>query len=834
MKNVRLSAFRISAPQLVYKALKNGQSRSYLIPTFVEMSFNRQDNGLLLDPNFFAGMDHKAVRIHLNYFLKAAFTSQGIERLFLEVFCQWMGLGIVPLDLAQQIVELVSKSSKKRSIAVMLVISIIRAIFKRAEYRSLRQMTVRLLFLETDHTYISPRPFSIGILGGVNDLFNEPEFLSAIQEEKPPNSNSSDIHALVNTETVRLNRVTREALDLCDGIENVFQTYTAALAQLGSFEMSLNRKILLLNSIFRSLKRLNSTDGDSDQFGLEHIDLLLDNFVRTAIYLVVHIYSDFMAPCLMLDLEAESIETFMESIIRFVRESNVQGLLVFHLFTIIKERPESRAAILEIVPRFINWRRFLLISDTFRFIFNFNNPEIFEKFMFDVINGAFRFEDLSENDAIDLSRDDKQIQMVHECFFSTMASLIIEYNLPVKYIIFALDNMVFDSDRIEVISNHLVQFLRAAIRNRQIDRLSSVFRITSKSYGDIHDNTIYNSQKDVVTRVLEFLRKRPDFLSMALVNSPNSEPYKFILELEIVAIGFPAYQLPQIQLIRSMFSFPSSSGIENLKLIGRSVQLPNHTIRGLATWLISSFSRNLAPQTIQIALIVLNLCPETFTMESFLDSSFSHSWYDISKVLINWIVKLCTDFRTQFTISIDEPGVQKFLNILQWRLEYDEKEELVSYALNAFLTSLCDAKDRVKYHVIHLFTKEYYRPLIGQVRKLDFLYNSMCSHFRRWTIGNSSFAMEVEKLIFPFISEEPITADEDLVVSTRSSFLLKLAELQTRIKENQLGELNVLFSSLSDCVSELRFIRQVDLILKFISILAELAASVYPQIPRRY
>ena len=823
MKHVNLRSLRISAPQLVYKAFKNGESRSRLIPTFAEMSFNVQDYGILMDPNFFSGIDQKIVKDHLETLFNDGFSSQGIKRLFLQVFSYWMSQGIVPLDLAQKIVQSVSKSNKERSISVNLLTSLIRAVFNRVEYKSLRQMTVCLLFVETDHIYIFPRPFSMGILGGVREFFNEPEFISAIESGSV---NSLDIHALVETETARINRVTREALDLSDGIQNVIQTYTVALAKLGSFEITLDRKIVLLNSIFRSLKLLNSADGESHRLSLDHIDHLIDNFVRTAINLVVQIHSDRTAPRFMLNLDAESIETYMEAIIGYVRESDVQVLLVFHLFSVIKERPESHATILEIIPRFINWRRFLLISDTFNFIFNFSNPKLFDKFMFDIINGAFRFEDFNENDAIDLSRGEKQILMVHEFFFATMATLISEYNLPVKYIILALDKMILNFSQIEIISNSLVRFLHAAIRNRQIDQSSPVFRITSKSYGHLHGNGIQYSQNDIVKRVIEFLGKRPDFLTLAIVNSPDSESFEFMKALENIAKD--SLQLAPIKLIHSIFSFPSVSGIENLKLIRASVPLPVHTIRELAEHLLFVFSKNSALETVHNALIVLNLFPQTFIMISFLDSSFSHSWYNISKGLINLIAKLCTTFRQQFAISIDESGVAKFLNILQWHLEYDEKEELVSSALNAFLASLCDSEEKVKSQFVRLLTDEYFRPLTGQILKLKLFYSSTCSHFRRWTCRNSSLAMEVEKLISSFISDKPVTADE-----IDATFHLQLTGLQDIIKTNQISgrDFLVAIASISDYFFKFRSTREIDLTLKFISMLVELARSIYPQIP---
>lgn len=830
MAHFDMATFKVFAPQIIFKALKNTQMRTALLPTLFRISFDQPGHGILLDPETFSGISPQVIKTHLNIILMETFSPHRIDLLRLESICFWIAQGgIVPVEVVKDLLEKIEKSTHK-PIIIKLAVALIRAVFKFPEYGSLRQLAVRVLFIEVDHTYIFPRPLAMGTIGGVADLFNKPEFLEAVREHV--GQNTLDILAMTKTELKRVNRVTADTLNLSDGIENVLQTYVLALRQLASFEMTLNRKIVLLDSINRSLGRLISSEGHNDTLGIEPADNNLDYFVRTAIYLAIQIYSDFSGPTLMSYLDEETLVILLTAITLFVRDSNVQSLLVFHMFAAIRERTESREAILKLVPQFINWRRFLLLPDTFRYIFGFiESPESFDTFISVVIDFAFCFDDFHTSEAVDFSRDERQAAMLHDGFFFTMSHLVTEYNLPAKFILKILTFMNSSPNRIEVISSHLVAFLYAILQPRPVDPLSRNFRITANCYGSAQsaqgvDN---KSQKEIISGVLKFLENRPDFLGLSLVHQSDSQVFQFIYKLEKVAKFYPNFQSAPIKLIYAIFNFsPASSLSDILQLIER-VPLPQHSLRSLAMWLILSFSSVTSEASaVPVASMALSLVPKSFeSREAFLDMTISQSWFEISSALIDWIRNVSSAEPRIFARHLDENSVERFLTVLLWKLEFDGREERVFGALFAFMNSLAFTTEPVKYRAIHLFGQEIYRPLMTEIRKLNSSFEPFCSILRKCTNLNGNLAKAVEKLTWKFL-DGPITVNEETVMATRTKFIEHLQKVETVVVSDT-AELPGLLAFLCEHVEQLRLMHEIDLILKFIEVLGGLARKFYSQ-----
>ena len=803
MNAFKLKTYRISVPQLIYKAYKDPKTRSGLLLPFIHASFDQNDFGLVHDPEIFTNLTDSAASAHIDALFRQTFTAEGIDRIRLEAFCFWINLGLIPLNIVKDIVKRID-----RPINIKLSISLLRSIYKQEIYRPIRKLAAQNLFANVDHTYIVPRPFAMGIVAAVSDLVAEPEFFAAL---KQPTKYSEDIRAIFKSEHERRLGFNFDALNLSDGIENVIEIYSQALCDLSTFSLSLARKHVLLKSIFSNLTRLTSSDGEADLIGETFTITLLDHFVRIAVYLTVQIHSDYVAPVYINDINEEFIELCFLAIVQYVRDSNVQGLLVYHVLTVIKNRAETRAAVFDLLPRFINWRRFLLIPDSFRFIFNFNAmPERFDTFMTETIEAAFRFKDLHPTDAIDTSRDTNQILMVHESFFATMAVLIKDYNLPGKYTVQALKLMNENYDVIEIISTILVQFLRIAIKDHQILKDSKVSQLTAMTYGPVQD-----CRKEIIQLVLEFLEKRPDWLSIALVNDKGEESFQLMLELEVIAKNYQIFNNSNpIKLIRSIFNWPNS-GIESLKLLPR-VYLPKHTIRSIVSWICNS-----SEPFVSLALIVLDLIPSTFTIETFTDSKVSQSWSSISVSVFDWISKLISERAKQFGQNFDEKLIEKYFNLLLWSLKFDGKEEDVSKALNLFFESLSFAtNDEVKYRAIRSLNSNYFRPLFLQLTLNFKNLHLISSSLRKLSENNAQLSKEVENLI-PLLFKRHVPVEEDEILSERTAFLTNLKKFEEAENNEQVELFEILFRQIS------RLRKEHDLTTKFIEKLGILMKKFY-------
>ena len=90
----------------------------------------------------------------------------------------------------------------------------------------------------------------------------------------------------------------------------------------------------------------------------------------------------------------------------------------------------------ECLPKFMNWRRFLVDIDNIRRVLKRElHPEKFDKFLNEIVDAAFRFEEGS--DAKDLARHPSQLKFIHEKFFAVMSELIRDFvyqsNSRLKY-----------------------------------------------------------------------------------------------------------------------------------------------------------------------------------------------------------------------------------------------------------------------------------------------------------------------------------------------------------------------------------------------------------------
>lgn len=824
MRHYKLKCYRISVAQSIYKAYKDPRLRAELFPSLIHYCFDQSNHGLVYDPKIFDGMSESTVDLLLKSFLNQTFYDTGVDKARIESFCYWMNMGLVSLSLAKHVVERVSEQ-RERSIGLKLSIVIIRAVFHQEKYATIRTLTVELLFLNAAHSAIYSPFFMTRIIRGIADLFEKPEFVLALAK---PSKHSEDLHYILLSENQRRTRINSESLDLSDGIENVIENYNHALLEISSFSLSLERKTILLRSIYLNLSRISLSYGENDLISEPFALNLLDQFVRISISLAIQIQTDLVPPVQINELESRTLEIYFAAIIQFVRDSNIQALLTFDILSAIKDRPESRRPILEIIPRYMNWRRFLLIPDSFKLIFNFGGPtDVFDKFMTEIINAAFRFEDLFPTDAEDDSRPADQTLLVDESFFSSMTCLIKDFNLPAKYTLQALRLMSKYYDTIQIFSSNLFEFLRAAIEIRQISPSSSCYRITSKSYGL---GCVYDSQKEVVKLILEFLEKRPDFLCVALVSERESEPFQFMLEIEYLAKNLFSFISIPMAVIRSIFNWPDL-GFDSLELIPR-INLPKSAIRSLVAWLSSSTSTS-QETFLPIAFIMLDLIPSTFTIESFTDLNVSQSWYQIASSIVEWFTKVVANFPQQFGQGIEENLIEKYFNILLWSLEFDEKEEIVSNSLSIFLDSLAFSSVQARYRAIHLFSSSYFRPLLRALASSEQALLTLSSNFRKLSEGNLELAKEVEKLI-PFLFEIKIELSEgddgdSAVLYERTQFLSNLKALDSIEEFQSLREILIIICRQ---ISRLRLMgNEHDLTLKFIEKLHKLALKFYFQVP---
>lgn len=818
----KFRSFRICAPQLIYNSIKSVLIREALFARLVSQTFDLLDHSFLLDRRIFNGFSQVTRSALLAPFMRDTFLAKGIDRMKLEALCYWMSRGLVPLEQAQVILQNTS-AERERPTVLKLGVALLRAILKRPEYISLRQAAVNGLFFGSDHTLIAPKPAILGMVSSVTDLFTDPEFLAAFGN--PPSTEyASNILAMIQSEVNRMERVSSTGpLHLSEGIDNVLETYNNVLVKIHSFELPLHEKVFVFKSITSNLSRLITENMQIDYIDEEFAITRIDYFVRVSIYLAIQIFIDPTGPAFALEIERETVELFLNCLVQYVCDSNVQGLLVHYLFDAVKNRPDAGGLILDLLPKYLNVRRFIILIDNFRIIFNLNGPvQRFDKFMTECIEAAFRFEDLTTTDAVDLSRDPSQSMKVHSSFFMVMASLIQQYNLPVGYTLSALKLMNENPEAIEVISPYLVQFLHAAIKIHRIDPDSVCYRITKRSYGD---DVVYHDQPAVIREVLSFLSKRPEFVEVAINNGLDSEPHQLMLELKRIASEHELYRHPAIQMIQTFFEFPALP-IESFKSL-HSIELPDNTIRNLASWFSSS--KNTSNESvILIAFLAVNLAPSSFVLESFTDNHLScNSWLHISVTMIEWISKLSTEFPRKFGLGINQMTLHKFLNMLLWNLEYDGTEEFVSEAFLNVLNALAFSNDSIKFGLIKLLGNPQLRPLT-RILRLDYATNiQMCSIFRLWTsVPGNNLEREVESLIWALL-EDGISFPEEEIISKRKGILLELKKLDAcetfEDAKYHIGEMML-------NVPILRSMHEVDLVLSFIKKLAAATRRFYGQV----
>lgn len=801
---------RFSAPQIIYKCFKDPGTRSQLIPDLFGLSFDRIDFAFLHDPTLFEGMAENVAEEHMKTFLQAAFISNGAR---LEVFCFWMSRGLVPLEIAQDLIQKIGHVNGV-PVAMKHSISLLRVIFRNEKYRPIRTIATKTFFMKVDHTAYAPRPLMLGIVGGVADLAGEQEFIAAIDTSSP---NYLDTFAILQNELARKERVRSNSLYLADGIENVTETYILHLTQLATFDMALVTKVRVFDSIFDNLTRITS----SQHYNLDCIftEVLLDDFVRVSVHLAAQIYFDFTAPMYSFELDSHSFEILFEAIVQYVRDVGVQSLLIYHIFSSIKDQQTTRDTALQVLPRYMNWRRFLVLPDTFQFIFNFNGPvESFDQFMVAIIDSAFDFSNLSDSDAADLSRDSKQFTLVHEAFFSTMAFLISQSNLPVKYTLRALKLLNLYPLNVEINSSSLIQFLRAAIATRIIDKKSTEFEITKQSYGD---NPSYNSQEETYVEVLAFLNKRPDFLTVAFVNERGSESFKLIQEIDILNRKFPSvsYNLPAFQLIRAIFIWPLG-GLESLELISR-VELQNSTIRSIVSWIAMASPRT-GENVIPIAMFVLKIVPVTFDVDLFLESTVSQSWMPIASSIVDWITHLVTEFPRKFASKLEERAINAYLNILLWSLECDYKEKSVGKAFVRFLQSIVYASESIKLHLIQTLSEPYFLQILIVLHNSSTIFFDICSVFRTITLNNRNLANNVEKLSTEVLKTKT-SVDEETITAQRKVMIYYYEQLGNL---NAVSNLREFLVDLCTGLLQLQSMNQFDLIFQAFNKLSALTKEL--------
>ena len=817
MEKYKYGPYRICAPQIIYNSISPASIRKTLFDRLINLALPLNgDYTFILDERVFDGFSENARIKILKPFMNDLFSSKGLNAIKLEAICYWMSRGLIPLVYAKDIVAGIA-SGKDNVFVFRLSIGIIKTVFKHPEYESLRKVAVEKIFLALDHKTVAPRPFILGMVSAVLGIADEPEFVAALTECKMT-ERMIEIRAILDSEISRMKRVTKPgALYLADGIENVLETYNQAIIKLNSFEMTLNEKATVLNSVLINLEHLNTENGQLDFVETEFTAELTDKFVRVSVYLAVQIFLDATGPIYMVDLESDCIEILLGSLVEYVRDSNIQAFLVNEMFDAIKDRPSTRDGMVECLPKFMNWRRFLVDIDNIRRVLKRElHPEKFDKFLNEIVEAAFRFEEGS--DAKDLARHPSQLKFIHEKFFAVMSELIRDFVLPVKFTVKILNLMIENSDRIDFLSPDVINFLRTAIKARNIDSFSTSFLINT--YGGVR---LYDDQQAVVLEVLKLLNKRPDIIQLALINGNRSDAHEFIFELETIAKDYVEYGQPSIQFINAIYNYPPASSVESLKLVGQ-VNLPEHVKRSLAAWL--STSKNISNELLaQIASISLNYVPSFFDVESFTSYDDSlQSWLPISVSLVPWISKISADFPQQFGSKIDNLGIENFMNILLWNLEYDGAEKVVFKAFLNFMKALNYASTSAQYHLIKLLGHSYIRPLTKILRSNYESDLEMCSILRLWSSAPSSkLAPEIEKLALALLDEE-IKFTEDEIILERSAFLKELNNLDPD------KDINTVLNSLSQfCkrIVNLRLTHEIDLIFSFIKQLALATRKFY-------
>lgn len=822
MTSYSFKELRVSVPQAFYNAVSSASLRESLFDQFSYASFNLIDISFVLEKRTLEGFSEEVKMKLLTKFINDTFIYNGnaeINRLRFEALCYWMNYGLVPFKLAKELVLKVASLTKKAPLVIKLSVSLIRAVFHRSEYQSLRLFVVKNIFLETDHILMAPKPAILSMINGLSPVYGEPEFLQAFEEHHDI-SYVFIIRSIIQTDSKRISRSTlKGALHLSDGIYNVLDTYNHALINLNSFSLPLNHKCIIFKSIVANLNRLVYIKLQVDCVREEFTYELIDHFVRVSVFLVIQLFVDQSGQMFIEEIGIHLIQTILFSIVRFIRDSNVQGLLLYHLFDSVTGRPRAIENLLELVPTFLNWRRFIMIRETFKILFKCLNvnSNVFDRFMTRTIEAAFYFNDLDESDAQDLSRGSDQLLNVHDTFFLTMSDLIQNYSLPVKYIIQTLKLMNQNPVSIDVISPNLIRFLTAAIKIRTIDiSCSEVYKFGI-------DDCVYNDQPQVVKEVLSFLSKRVDFIDNAFLNPIGSEPYSFVSELMSVSRVDTLYDHQIIQAIRFIFNFKFSK-VESLNFL-LSVRLPPKTIKLMTNWL--SGTKDVSYEAaIFLGLFTLNIIPKSFDMDCFAFSDSNYrSWLQISVTVIEWISLISLKYPHKFAQFIYGDHLDAFLNLLVWNLEYDGVEQFVSTALFNVLESLNHTDCCTKFHLIKSLGNPSYRSLMNTLRKTYEINLKLCSILRTWTTSELSgnLAKEVESLIWTTGLSEDNPFTDNQISEERSRFVEMLAAFDS-IDIQRLAGIN-------ESIKTLRSMHQFDLILDFIRKLSKVCRNFCFLIP---
>lgn len=825
ISTVSLNAYRVSIPQLVYKAYKgNPEVRASLFPFFIESSFDMVDYGVLHDPDVFEGMPKSTADALISHVIMKTFPPRSVEKFRLTTIAFWMSRGLISSKMARRVLDKLA-GLQTRSLVIRESISIYRTIYGNSEYASLRQLASNSLLVGVDHSCVSSRPFSLGILGGVADLIPSFTFPEADPFQKQ-NQRIFDSEV----KRIKVESQLPEALNLASGIQVVLAAYSRCLTELAEFKLSFARKQVLFSSIAANLTQLNTIGGAMDILN-EEFDLdLVDQFVRVSTVLMSNLQMDTLGPVVYIyQLSPDTIDALISVIVKFVRDSNVQSHLVFTLICCIKDGASTLTGILENVPAYTAWNRFLLTSSSFTLIFDAGpSAEAFAAFINGIIESTFSFKEPEIFAARDLSRDPIQQNFVHERFFAAMAELFIDFHLPLNIVLKILKHMNNNADRIEVLCPALVRFLFVITEPRAVDVSSLSFSRVVKAYGS---DAVFSSKihyELIVSSVVLFLAQRPDFISFSVITDFNSQPFALVQRLQDLTRENKIFkENPAVQLIWTMFQ--DKKDIARILKYLPHVNLPEPCLRQMMFCLSNYGTAQTFSETNVAILVIVDLLPESFSVSSFTNCKLAPSWFKFAKSLLNWFTKTFQEHPQILATTITSRQIEKLFDFAFWNLQFDDKETSVSEFMTSFVESMNFASGHLKYFVIKLLASPHSRVLFNTLRSLgNKFFVPFCSNLRYWVLENPTMAEELQKLASAIGADSELVFGEDEIMAVRQTAIEEM-KILNKDQILHVENLPTTFKTLCFNYLRLRQVRETDLLFRFIEAIHAISKHFYPR-----